>query len=189
MSDKPTLRKTMRELLRAVDETTRNRISRQIAERLLTLAATWPRGTTVALFGGLKNEPDILPQILPPLIAQGARLCFFQVEGEQMHAQQIFSVDDLHRGPMNIWEPKLHCPRLSPAELDFIFVPGLAFTRDGRRIGRGGGYYDRYLAQPECRARLIGITTDLQLVDDIPTEPHDQRVAEIITESGVITVG
>lgn len=188
MHDKPTLRRIMREKLRAVDETTRNRISRQMAGHILSLAASWPAGTTIALFGGLKNEPDILPQILPPFLTQGIRVCFFQIEGEEMHAQHILTVDDLHRGPMNIWEPKLHCPRLSPAELDVIFVPGLAFTRDGRRIGRGGGYYDRYLSQPECRARLIGLTTDLQLVDGIPTEPHDQRVSEIITESGLIAV-
>lgn len=188
MQDKPTLRKMMRERLRAVDETTRNRISRQIAEHLLALASSWQPGTTIGLFGGLKNEPDILPQILPPLIAQGIRLCFFQIEGEEMHAHHILTVDDLHRGPMNIWEPKPYCPRIPPAELDIIFVPGLAFTRDGRRIGRGAGYYDRYLGQTGCRARLIGLTTDLQLVDDIPTEPHDQRVQEIITESGLITV-
>lgn len=188
MHDKPTLRKTMREQLRAVDETTRNRISRQMAAHILALAGSSQAGTTIALFGGLKSEPDMLPQILPPFLSQGIRVCFFQIEGEEMHAHHILTVDDLHRGPMNIWEPKLHCPRLSPAELDVIFVPGLAFTRDGRRIGRGGGYYDRYLGQPECRARLIGITTDLQLVDDIPTEPHDRRVSEIITESGLITV-
>jgi len=188
MHDKPTLRKTMREQLRAVDETTRNRISRQIAGHILTLAESWQAGVTLALFGGLKNEPDILPQILPPFLAQGIRACFFLLEGGGMHAHHILTVDDLHRGPMNIWEPKPHCPRLLPEELDIIFVPGLAFTRDGRRIGRGAGYYDRYLGQPECRARLIGITTDLQLVGDIPTEPHDQRVGEIITESGLITV-
>lgn len=189
MHDKPALRNAMRERLRAVDETTRNRISREMAEHILALAESWPAGTTLALFGGLKNEPDILPQILPPLIAQGIRLCFFQIEGAGLHAHEVRGVDDLHRGPMGIWEPKPYCPRLAAAELDIILVPGLAFTRDGRRIGRGGGYYDRYLAQPACRARLIGLTTDMQIVNDLPTEPHDQRVRQILTESGLITVG
>lgn len=188
MQDKPTLRKIMRERLRAVDETTSNRISRQIAEHILALMASWQPGTTVALFGGLKNEPDILSQIIPPLMAHGTRLAFFQIEGEKMHALHILTVDDLQRGPMGIWEPKPHCPRIPPEQLDIIFVPGLAFTRDGRRIGRGGGYYDRYLGQPECTARLIGITTDLQLVNVIPTEGHDKHVQQIITESGLFTV-
>lgn len=186
MHDKPTLRQTLRERLRTVDETARNRISRQLADHILTLAQAWSPGTVVTLFGGLKNEPDLLPLLLPPLIAQGIRLAFFQVEPDGMHAHEIHSVDDLRRGAMNIWEPKPHCPRLAPEALDLIFVPGLAFTRDGRRIGRGGGYYDRYLSQPGCRARRIGLATDLQLVHDIPTEPHDQRVHQIITESGLI---
>ncbi len=177
----------MRERLRGVDEATRDRISRQIGENILSLAATWTPGTTVALFGGLKNEPDFLPHILSPLLDEGMRLCFFLIEDGEMHAHQILSADDLRRGPMNIWEPKPGSPRVPPSALDIIFVPGLAFTRDGRRIGRGGGYYDRYLARAGCRARRIGLTTDLQMLEDIPTEPHDQRVQEIITESGLIT--
>lgn len=95
-------------------------------------------------------------------------------------------MDDLQRGQMNVWEPKPQCALITIAALDLILVPGLAFTRDGARLGRGGGYYDRLLAHPTCRAKRIAVAYDLQLVDHIPLELHDQRVHQIITESGLI---
>jgi 5-formyltetrahydrofolate cyclo-ligase len=186
MHDKPTLRQHLRERLRALDPASIASASQQIAEKLLRLAAAWPSGNTIALFGGLKGEPDLLVHILPALNAQGACLAFFQIDSVELHPRRIESLDDLQRGPMNVWEPKPHCPRLDIAALDIILVPGLAFTREGARLGRGGGYYDRLLANPVCRAQRIAIAFDLQIVDSIPVEDHDQRVHQIITESGLI---
>jgi 5-formyltetrahydrofolate cyclo-ligase len=140
----------------------------------------------IALFGGLKNEPDFLPYLLPVLWDQGHRPCFFQIEASELQPRQVCSLDDLQRGQLNVWEPKAHCTPIEIAALDLILVPGLAFTRDGARLGRGGGYYDRLLANPACRAHRIGIAYELQIVDAIPVEPHDQRVHQIITESGLI---
>lgn len=60
-----------------------------------------------------------------------------------------------------------------------IFVPGLAFTRDGRRLGQGGGYYDRLLAErPDLRA--IGVGFACQLVEDLPSEPHDRPLSGLV---------
>jgi len=186
MHDKPTLRLQMRERLRGVDETTRSRIGVQIAAHILRLAPSWSPGTTIALFGGLKNEPDFLPQLIPALNEQGVRLTCFQIDSGELRPREIHGIDDLQRGQMNVWEPKTHCQPVEIAALDFILVPGLAFTRSGLRLGRGGGYYDRLLAHPQCKARRIGIAFDVQLVESIPVEPHDQRVHQIITESGLI---
>jgi 5-formyltetrahydrofolate cyclo-ligase len=186
MHDKPTLRQHLRERLRALDPSFIASASRQIADNILHLATAWPHGATIVLFGGLKGEPDLLSHLLPALNAQGACLALFQIDSSELQPRQIQSLDDLQRGPMNVWEPKLHCPGLDVAALDIILVPGLAFTRDGSRIGRGGGYYDRLLASPSCRAQRIAIAFDLQIVDSIPVEYHDQRVHQIITESGLI---
>ncbi|MDP1589043.1 MAG: 5-formyltetrahydrofolate cyclo-ligase [Prosthecobacter sp.] len=190
MQDKPTLRQLMRERLRAIDESTRQQASARIAQHILRGGLRQHDETAppqvIALFGGLKNEPDLLPRLLPALNAQGACLCFFQIEASELQPRHVRSFDDLQRGQMNVWEPKQHCPPVEIAALDFILVPGLAFTRDGARLGRGGGYYDRLLAHPHCKARRIAIAFDLQIVDSIPVEPHDQRVHQIITESGLI---
>ena len=186
MHDKPTLRQAMRERLRAMDEATRSEASVHIAAHLKHLAATWPAGVTVALFGGLKNEPDLVTHLLPALHAQGVSTCFFQIEHQALQPRQVRSMEDLHRGQMNVWEPQPHCPVIEIAALDIILVPGLAFTRDGKRLGRGGGYYDRLLAQPDCRAQRIAVAFDVQIVDHITVEFHDQHIHQIITESGLI---
>lgn len=186
MHDKPTLRQLMRERLRAMDEATRSDASVRIAAQLSHLATTWPAGVTVALFGGLKNEPDLVAHLLPALHAQGVSTCFFQIEHQALQARQVRSMEDLHRGQMNVWEPQPHCPPIDVAALDIILVPGLAFTRDGKRLGRGGGYYDRLLAHPDCRAQRIAVAFDVQMVDHITVEFHDQRIHQIITESGLI---
>lgn len=186
MHDKPTLRQTMRERLRAMDEATRHDASVHIAAHLTHLAATWPAGVTVALFGGLKNEPDLVAHLLPALLEQGVCACFFQIEHQVLQPRQVRSVDDLQRGQMNVWEPKAGCPPIDIAALDIILVPGLAFTRDGKRLGRGGGYYDRLLGRPECRAQRIAVAFDEQIVEHITVEFHDEHIHQIITESGLI---
>jgi 5-formyltetrahydrofolate cyclo-ligase len=188
MHDKPTLRQLMRERLRAIDDATRSRASAQIAQHILRSCTRESAGFCIGLFGGLKNEPDFLPFIVPALNEQGACLACFQIEAGELRPHQIHSMEDLQRGQMNVWVPKPYCPPVEIAAFDLILVPGLAFTRDGCRIGRGGGYYDRLLAHPHCRAQRIGIAYDLQIVDSIPVEPHDQRVDQIITESGLITI-
>ena len=186
MYDKATLRQLMRERLRAVEEATRNEASVRIAAHLKHLAATWPPGVTVALFGGLKNEPDLVTHLLPALHAQGVRTCFFQIEHQALQPREVRSMADLHRGQMNVWEPNPQCPHIDIAALDIILVPGLAFTRGGKRLGRGGGYYDRLLAHPQCRAGRIAVAFDVQIVDHITVEFHDQHIHQIITESGLI---
>lgn len=191
MLDKSSLRQHMRERLRTLDPAFTASASRQIAAHILQhLAGSTPPGVKqhIALFGGLSNEPDLVPYLLPELKARGISTSFFLIKDHALQPRQVHTLADLHRGPMNVWEPGLHGPLVDVAALDIILVPGLAFTRDGARIGRGGGYYDRLLARPDCRARRLAIGFDCQVIDRLPVEAHDQRVHEIITESGVITV-
>jgi 5-formyltetrahydrofolate cyclo-ligase len=194
MHDKPTLRQAMRTLLRAMDEPTRQTASALIAQHILHScvrqnAEAAPENTppkTIALFGGLKNEPDLVAHLLPSLLAQGVRTYFFQITPQGLQPRLVRSLDDLQRGQMNVWEPRPHCPPIDIAALDIILVPGLAFTRAGARLGRGGGYYDRLLSHPDCRAERIAVAFDLQLVDHLTVEFHDQHIHQIITESGLI---
>ena len=67
---------------------------------------------------------------------------------------------------------------------DLLILPGVAFARDGVRLGRGGGHYDRLLSRSEG-AVSIGVVFDIQLQGAIPTEPHDRRVDIVVTPDGV----
>lgn len=86
----------------------------------------------------------------------------------------------LHKGSYDIMEPEGN-DTVSPEILDLIIVPGVAFDRKGNRLGRGKGFYDRFLAQ--THAKTIAVCFDCQLVDKIPTEPHDLPAQFIVTKS------
>ena len=86
----------------------------------------------------------------------------------------------LHKGSYDIMEPEGN-NTVEPDVLDMIIVPGVAFDRQGNRLGRGKGFYDRFLAQ--THAVTIAVCFDCQLVDHIPTEPHDLPAQFIVTKS------
>jgi 5-formyltetrahydrofolate cyclo-ligase len=78
-------------------------------------------------------------------------------------------------------------PRLGATAIgtaDVIVVPALAVARDGVRLGRGGGYYDRALRHARSDAVVVALVFDDELVDELPAEPHDQRVHAVVTPSG-----
>lgn len=71
-------------------------------------------------------------------------------------------------------------------QLEIVIVPGIVFSRIGRRIGYGGGYYDRFLAGLRPQILTIGLTYDRLLVDFLPVEKHDQDIDKIVTEKEII---
>ncbi len=84
---------------------------------------------------------------------------------------------DLEAGPYDLMQPASAARTIKP---DLLFVPLLGFTDSGARLGQGGGHYDRWLAaHPGTLA--IGLAWDVQLCEEIPTEPHDIGLGAIIT--------
>lgn len=80
-------------------------------------------------------------------------------------------------------------PPIDPAMVDVAIVPGVAFTADGRRLGQGGGWYDRFLSGLRPDATAIGVCFAVQVVGDLPVEPHDVRVDVVVTEHGAAEAG
>ena len=73
---------------------------------------------------------------------------------------------------------------VDPSVPDVIVVPGLGFTPDGVRLGRGGGWYDRFLARRRTGCLAIGVCFGEQIRHDLPTEPHDELVDVVVTDTG-----
>ena len=90
--------------------------------------------------------------------------------------------ENLSIGAYGISEPTASRP-VSAEQIDIAIIPGVAFTRDGYRLGRGKGYYDCYLSRKEFRAETIGICFDHQLLATLPIEPHDRCVNMVVTAS------
>ena len=86
---------------------------------------------------------------------------------------------DLLVGRFGIREPETSCGEIELNRLDFTLVPGVAFDLQGRRLGRGKGFYDRMLAA--VRGTTCGVAFDEQIVEEVPVEPHDTRVNCILT--------
>lgn len=75
-------------------------------------------------------------------------------------------------------------PPPDPTRPDVVIVPGVAFTPDGDRLGQGGGWYDRFLPDVNEHCVTIGVGFEPQLVDRLPTEPHDVRLDLVVTDAG-----
>lgn len=98
---------------------------------------------------------------------------------------------DVAPGAWGIREPlPMHCDRFETlAQLDFVLLPGVAFTRGGARLGYGGGYYDKLLARLPHRPLLVAGAFAMQLVDELPQEATDQPVDWLVTENETIFCG
>ncbi|MEK7413368.1 MAG: 5-formyltetrahydrofolate cyclo-ligase [Planctomycetota bacterium] len=114
--------------------------------------------------------------VLLPRVVSGGQLAWHAVRGPEQ----------LQRGAYGISEPDpARCPEHDLPERTLILVPGIGFCRDGRRLGQGGGFYDRLLATVRhCTA--IGVGFSCQLVDDLPCEAHDRRLDGLIIAGELI---
>ena len=173
---KKEIRERMRQLNRALDSRQRLRASAAIfsaVERLPEFRAA----RTVAVFAALPDEPAT-DEVLARW-ASTRRVVLPRVEGDAMRFYAC-RPDALVVVAFGILEPQGERP--CPAgEIDLVVCPGVAFTADGRRLGRGRGYYDRYLGDPAFRGFRVGVCYAHQLVDDLPVEPHDVRMDRVIT--------
>lgn len=124
---------------------------------------------TVALYASLSDEVQSFELI--ELLSQTKRVVLPRVAGDDMDFYP-YTPSSLKVGAFGIEEPQGSEP-ISPDEIDVIVVPGVAFTTDGKRCGRGKGYYDKYLSRSGFRAIKMGVCYTEQLAEDIPNEPHD----------------
>ncbi|MGZ6131044.1 MAG: 5-formyltetrahydrofolate cyclo-ligase, partial [Myxococcaceae bacterium] len=97
----------------------------------------------------------------------------------------VRSEAELEPGRLGVREP-LDAAELIPVEqIDLFVVPGLGFTPDGKRLGRGGGYYDATLKAGSIGSRRVGLAFAEQIVDDLPTNEDDVDVDLVVTENEV----
>ena len=157
---------------------------------LAPLAARFPdpAGKVAAVYQGWGSElsPLILAEALEAL---GWTLALPSVEGEAgaMVFRRWDRTAPLARDGIGMRAPPGDAEILEP---DLVIVPLLAFDRHGRRLGQGGGYYDRALAELKLRRRvfLLGLAYSGQDVANLPHEPHDQGLDAILTEKEYIAV-
>ena len=117
------------------------------------------------------------------MLSQSKKIIVPRIFGSEL---KFFHINDLYKDTVKnkygILEPNEHACEFPTDEIDALIVPGLAFTVDGRRLGYGGGYYDRLLSIESFVACTIGFCFKFQIIKDLPTEIHDRKVDYIITD-------
>ncbi|MBE6320782.1 MAG: 5-formyltetrahydrofolate cyclo-ligase [Bacteroidales bacterium] len=175
----------MRELLiqkrRMLSAEERTAQSELILSQLEKMTA-FREAKTVLLYYPKNNEVDVLP--LFKRYKRDKVLLLPVTHRNGMTANPYEGNDKMHRGKVGIPEPTT-----PPFEgnIDVIIVPAVAFDKEGNRLGRGGGYYDRFLKK-QTHATIIGVGYDFQLVDEVPVRKHDQKMHRIILPSQTIQV-
>ena len=159
--------------------------SDKISEKLFSLDC-FKNALTVCTFISAFKEPDTIP-IIERLFSEGKKVIvpITHIDTNTLSLSYIDNMADLAKGTFGILEPTVIKPA-NENDIDAVLVPGLAFDKNGGRMGFGKGYYDRLLANTD--AKKIALCYEFQLLDKIPTEQHDVPMDFILTEENIYAV-
>jgi 5-formyltetrahydrofolate cyclo-ligase len=136
-------------------------------------------------FYPLKGEVDLLEMMRKE---SGKRYCFpvIDLANKRLLAYEVKNFDeDFCKGPYGVMQPDARkSTAIDPEEIDMILVPGLAFDRSRNRLGRGGGYYDRFLKNLlPAKFTSVGVAFDFQILETLPIDPaYDEKVNCVVNE-------
>lgn len=183
---KDELRSDMRAKRRAMTDLQVRGKSQSICRLLFSLDCI-KNAKTVCTFIAAFKEPDTA-EIIQKLreTKKTVAVPVTDTENITLSLSYIDGLDSLKKGAYGIPEPEI-INIAHAADMEVILVPGLAFDKNGGRMGFGKGYYDRLLS--DTRAVKIGLCYEFQLYDNIPTEPHDVPMDLIITEEKIWRTG
>lgn len=173
------MRQEVREAAAALPEDYRAEASRRIAEQVLALDA-WRKAKVVMAYASLPTEPDTR-RIIDEAVAAGKTVLLpLCVSPKEMVALPFQGWDALEPGYLGVQEPRLSETKVVVPEPELILAPCMAAAADGRRLGHGRGYYDRFLA--EHRAESICLCFRRLMRDDIPEGETDWRTDRVISD-------
>ncbi len=161
--------------------------SAAIAAQIATLPE-FAAARTVLLTLAFRSEWSTLPLVHAALAA--AKTVVVPRVNTQTRMLELHSIADPDRdiiaGHSGIPEPRPAQPQIGRDMIEFVLVPGVAFDLGGRRLGYGGGYYDRLLPLLAPHAPRVAGAFEIQLVERVPAAPHDVAVDAIVTESRIV---
>ena len=182
LTDKKELRRKLKARSAALTAEYRQAADASIRETVLA-SALWREAESVFLYVSMWAEPDTY-SLLSAALRDGKRvyvpLC---CPDAVMQAVRIRRLDELRPGTLNIPEPVDVSETAAPGEIDLAIVPCLAAAKDGRRIGHGAGYYDRFLCRHGCTT--LCLCHEAMLTDEIPMGAHDVWMDCVVTEKGL----
>jgi len=187
-ADKKELRTELLKKRDAIPPEVRRAKDRLMRERLLALDEI-KVANLIFFFASFRSEVDT-HEPMKSLLAEGKRIVLPKVDRENhlLLLYEIKGLEELVPGYMGIPEPSVLSEErvITVNDIEAVIIPGAGFDEAGNRIGYGGGYYDRLLASIEKNIPVIAPAYEEQLAASVPSEPHDIRVAMIVTDRRVI---
>lgn len=178
VDEKRSLRRQIREIEANMTDEQRGSSDLTLQNRFLELEQV-QSAQTVLLYASMGREVDTT-QVLSALCRQGKRVLLpCCMPGNEMIAR-VYDPQRLCRHPYGMWELAADCEAVESREIDLILVPGVCYDRSCMRLGRGGGFYDRYLAS--YQGMTVGWCRDMLLQEKIPAQPWDRPVQLVLTE-------
>lgn len=178
---KQQLRTTLLHQLKTQKEEERRRRSRVIHRKVYRLAA-FRTAQVVCCYVSLPYEVETW-QLIERMLETGKRVVVPRVTHRGLQLSEVSNLRcDVAPGAFGVWEPTMASLRpVDPKDVELMLVPGVAFDRRGHRLGHGQGYFDRLLARLPKTTPTIGVCFEFQLLDDLPTHPHDRPVQKILS--------
>jgi 5-formyltetrahydrofolate cyclo-ligase len=146
------------------------------------------KANVIALYASFRNEVNTMNLIKDALsVGKKIGLPRTNTRTRSLTFYLVKDLADLSAGAYGIPEPNEDCKLLPASEIDLIIMPGIAFDEAGRRIGFGGGYYDRFLRQVPPVIKKIALAYEFQILKEkIPDLAKDAKIDKIITEERII---
>lgn len=186
MTTKGDIRKVAYRLRR--QQKNRSDVSRVILDRLFS-SRPFETSRTILFYIGVRTEVSTI-QHVEVALAQDKNVFVPWCEGPELQLYQLKQIDELTPGLFGIPEPKQEL-RDTPHrkgridEVDLAVVPGVAFGRDGSRLGNGRGYYDRLFGALTGPTIRVGVGFECQIFDQLPVDEHDVWMDAVITETAI----
>ena len=153
--------------------------SREVCHRVAD-SELWKRSCQVLIYTHLPSEVDVNLLIANALLEKKTvALPRYDSKTQRYALGIIQDVDELVSGAFGVNEPSVSCAEIQPNQMDLAIVPGVAFDVLGRRLGRGGGHYDRLLQS--LTATMCGVCFCEQVLPQVPEEAHDIRMDLVAT--------
>lgn len=202
MNDSSTIRRRILARRRSLSPEEILARSQLVVTRFLKLSGldrkAW-KGLKMGLYQALPSELSLLElerclliygtRLFFPRVLNAAELANRDMEFVEIAPDQVLNGENAHQawqeGPYGIQEPHPDLPPVDARQLDLVLVPGVAFGRQGERLGMGAGFYDRFLPRIPSALRVV-LAFDFQLLEELDQQPWDQPVDWIITETDEI---
>jgi len=185
-NEKAELRSKMRAMLSELDPADRHTASARACTRLIGLEA-FKHASVVMLYMSIPTEVDTT-LVAIRCFQRGKIVCVPKVDWKrrEMSVVEVSSFDDRS---IEVDDHGIRTPRggrlVVPASIDLVVVPGLAFDTHGNRLGRGGGFYDRFLPRLRRAATTVGLAFDDQVVENVPAGEQDVKIDSLVTDRRV----